>query len=139
MKKSSKSPGRKQDLQRMRPDHERLSFLTVNQALESIKVMTGLSMNLEDLISQCEDGYCIAYIGGDPLKGLTQVAEPNEQAVVVFGAGSQRVINTERLQGLALEPKLHLFWRGLCFRMCPMIMKKRCGSGRRTCPRQLQD
>lgn len=113
MKKSSKSAdGRKQGLERMRPDHERLNFLTVNQALESIKAMTGLPMTIEDLISQCEDGHCIAYIGGAPLKGLTQVHEPGEQAAVVFGAGNQRVVNIQRLQGLGSEAQASLALAG---------------------------
>lgn len=113
MKKSSRSTdGRKQGLERMRPDHERLSFLTVSQALESIKGMTGLSMTLEDLISQCEDGHCTAYIGGEPLKGLTEVHEPGAQAAEVFGAGSQRVINIQRLQGLGLEATASLVLAG---------------------------
>lgn len=119
MKKSSRSAGRKQGLERMRPDHERLSFLTVNQALESIKVMTGLSMSLEDLISQCEEGNCIAYIGGDPLKGLTQVQVQEEHATVVFGAGNQRVISIGRLQGLGPDASASLALAGPVFSDAP--------------------
>ena len=96
----------------MRPDHERLNFLTVNQALESINAMTGLPMAIDDLISQCEDGHCIAYIGGEPLRGLTQAHEPGEQASVVFGAGNQRVVNVQRLQGLNPEAQASLVLAG---------------------------
>ncbi|MFP3925771.1 hypothetical protein [Pseudomonas sp. W5-36] len=111
MKKIARSSG-KQRLARMRPDHERLSFLTVNQTLESMKVMTGWSMSLEDLISQCEEGNCIAYLGGDPLKGLTQAHELEERAMVVFGAGNQRVVSIGRLQGLGPEASASLTLAG---------------------------
>lgn len=120
MKKTSKNTdARKQCHEGMRPDHERLSFLTVNQALESIKGMTGLPMTLEDLISQCEAGHCIAYLGGEPLKGLAQVAELGEAAAAVFGAGNQRIVNIQRLQGLSLDAKASLVLAGPVFSDVP--------------------
>ena len=119
MKQSAKSPRQQKGVEPMRPDHERLSFLTVNQALESIKVMTGLCMNLEDLISQCEEGLCIAYIAGDPLTGVVQVAESDEAATAVFGAGSQRIVNIQRLQGLSLDAAAALALAGPVFSDVP--------------------
>lgn len=104
-----------QSSRRMRPDYQRLSFLTVNQALDCLHHMTGISMTLEDLISQCEDGHCVAYIGDGALKGFTQTIDLDEQEEEVFGAGSQRVINIHRLQGLGAEATATLSLAGPVF------------------------
>lgn len=97
MKRSPESSERKKGIERMRPDHERLSFLTVNQAIESIKIMTGLSMNLEDLISQCEDGcrsetslrqqILSQCTGGMIMAGKQKTPDQAAQAVILREAG----------------------------------------------------
>ena len=119
MKRSPESSERKKGIERMRPDHERLSFLTVNQAIESIKIMTGLSMNLEDLISQCEDGYCIAYLVGGSFSGFVQVAGSDEAAAAVYGAGAQRIVSIGRLMGLSLDAAATLVLAGPVFSDVP--------------------
>lgn len=88
----------------MRPDHARLSFLTVNQALESLRTMTKHPMTEEDLLTQCEDGYCKAYLRlADGAAGLTQVSgEPGDEPESVSAAGIQRVLYVQNIR-LALS------------------------------------
>lgn len=77
----------------MRPDHAHLSFLTVNQALENLRTMTKLAMTEEDLLSQCEQGYCTAYIRLSGVQGLTQVSgEPGDEPESVWVAGVQKIL-----------------------------------------------
>lgn len=80
----------------MRPDHARLSFLTVNQTLENLRTMTKLAMTEEDLLSQCEQGHCTAYIRLSGVQGLTQVSgEPGDEPESVWAAGVQTILNVQ--------------------------------------------
>ncbi|MNO86918.1 hypothetical protein D3C76_783330 [compost metagenome] len=83
----------------MRPDHAHLSFLTVNQALENLRAMTKQPMTEEDLLTQCEQGHCKAYVRLKLVRGLTQVSgEPGDEPESVSLAGVQQVLNVQRIR-----------------------------------------
>lgn len=83
----------------MRPDHAHLSFLTVNQALENLRAMTKQPMTEEDLLTQCEQGLCSAYVRLNGVRGLTQVSgEPGDESESVCVAGVQQVLNVQRIR-----------------------------------------
>lgn len=83
----------------MRPDHAHLSFLTVNQALENLRTMTKQPMTEEDLLTQCEEGHCTAYLRLTGGQGLTQVSgEPSDEPECVFAAGVQQILYVQNIR-----------------------------------------
>lgn len=78
----------------MRRDHSHLRFLTVSQALVNLTSATGLPMDTEDLLLQCENGNCTLYIRLPSASGLTQVSnEPDDSPERVYLAGVQKVLS----------------------------------------------
>ncbi len=76
----------------MRRDHSQLQFLTMNQALENLRITTKLSMDAEDLLMHCANGNCTAYLRLEGVRGQTQVSgEPGDLPEVVYDAGPQEV------------------------------------------------
>lgn len=100
----------------MRPDHAHLSFLTINQALENLRVMTKQPMTEEDLLTQCEQGHCAAYIRFNGLRGLTQVSgEPGDEPELVDVAGPQKVLNVHRIRSALPGTQVSLTLAGPVF------------------------
>ncbi|WP_283189851.1 hypothetical protein [Pseudomonas sp. PMCC200344] len=56
-------------------------------------------MTEEDLLTQCEEGHCKAYVRLTGGRGLTQVSgEPGDEPESVFVAGIQRVLNPQNIR-----------------------------------------
>ncbi|MBU1329574.1 MAG: hypothetical protein KJ884_21520 [Gammaproteobacteria bacterium] len=78
----------------MRRDHQLLQWLSVDQALESLRSMTKQPISEADLISQCEEGNCGAFVKVSATEGKSLdalVDELGEWNFQVFGAGYQQV------------------------------------------------
>lgn len=101
----------------MRPDHAHLSFLTATQTVENLRTMTKQPMTLEDVLTQCEEGNCTAYIRFAGLRGQTSVSgEPGDVPEVVDEAGVQKVLNIESIRTARPGAPISLTMAGPVFR-----------------------
>lgn len=78
----------------MKRNHKLLQWLSIDQALESLCSLTKEPVSEEDLISQCEEGRCGAFVKISAIEGKTldaQADELGEWTFQVFGTGYQQV------------------------------------------------
>lgn len=84
----------------MKRNHKLLQWLSVDQALESLRSLTNEPISEEDLVSLCEEGNCSAFIriGMSEGKAIEALAyQESEWTYQVFGSGYQQLSSPRAL------------------------------------------